>query len=148
VKIEEEQAAAAAQVEQLRAREQELSSESIFATIDADTTEWATATRASIIEHVRGARNLDEVRAHLLTLFDRFVLHRSDLTRRIAQGGEQPLDFLRAGGDHYIELFVRPETITGWAGQGDGFDEWIGPVTRQVALSSVSNNYSSSSPSQ
>lgn len=117
-------------------------------TIDADTREWATATRASIIEYVRGARSLDEVRAHLLTLFDRFVLHSRDVTRRLPQGGPQPQDRLRAGGDHYIERVVRPEAITGWAEQHDGPDEWIAPVTRQVALSSVSNNYSSSSPSQ
>jgi hypothetical protein len=62
-------------VERLRAREQELSAESLLATIDADTTEWATATRASIIEHVLGAGDLDRVRAALLTRFDRFVLH-------------------------------------------------------------------------
>jgi DNA invertase Pin-like site-specific DNA recombinase len=151
-KIEEEQAAAAAQVEQLRAREQELSSENILATIDAASIEGVTAIRAAIVEHVRGAGSLDEVRAALLTMFKDFVLR-----------------------DGYVEINPRDEFVLDWKFDPDPIAHpalWrrevrtvngrelvsifpldeeavtYRPVMRAMPLSSVSNNHSSSSPSQ
>jgi hypothetical protein len=124
----------------------------MLATIDADTTEWATATRASIIKHVRGAGDLDGVRAALLTRFDRFVLHPSLVTQRLARGAEQPLDRLTAGCDYYIEPFVRPEAwpdaLLGFSVEEEAGAEWIAPIMRRTPLAMRANNHSSSSPSQ
>jgi hypothetical protein len=128
-KIAEEQAVAAAQVEQLRARD-----------------------RASFIEHVRGAENLDGVRAALLTRFDRFVLHRKMVTRHLARGAEQPLDRLTAGSEYYIESFVRaeawPDALLGFSVEEESGAEWVAPIMRKVPLAMLGNTQSSSSPSQ
>ena len=60
------------------------------------------------------------------------VLHRSEVTRRLVPGDEQPQEPLTARGDYSIEVFVRcHEAITGCAEQDDGFDQWIAPVVRR-----------------
>jgi hypothetical protein len=149
-----ERGAADAQAEQLRARERELWSESMTETIDAATAEQLTEVRRAIVEHVRGAGDVDAVRASLLAMFERFTLR-----------------------DGQIDLTPREEAIVGWKLDSDPNDRpdlWpseqivladgrevtgVWPrdeemrvsgdsVMRRVALGHAGNSYSSASPSQ
>jgi hypothetical protein len=66
------------------------------------------------------------------------VLHRSDVTRRLARCAEQPLDRLMAGSVYYIEPFAR----------ADAWPDALAPVIRKIPLALQANDHSSSSPSQ
>ena len=127
-KIDDEQAAAVAQVEQLRARKEELSSENLLAEIDSETAEKLTEIRAAIVEHVRGARDLDAVRAALLTTFDGFTLQRDKLQPRPRR--EALLGFV----EHRL-------------GPHRGMSQ-VGAVFERVSVSMPDTTQSNSSPSQ
>ena len=126
--IEEEQRATDAQVERLRAREGELSSENLLAEIDAETTETLTELRLKIVEHVRGARDLDSVRGALLTVFDGFTLHPDDR----------------------LEPRPRIAALVGFVDHRE--HHWdpseLEPVFKRVPVSTRETTYSNSSPSQ
>jgi hypothetical protein len=111
-----------ARIDQLQARDRQLSLESILDWLDAETTEALNAIRTAIVERVRGAADLDAVRAALRSSFEAFVLR-----------GE------------VIEPRPRLEALAGFvAHEGDEYE----PVYQRVALGGEIDNYVSSSPSQ
>jgi DNA invertase Pin-like site-specific DNA recombinase len=123
-----ERDAADAQVDRLRSRHRELSSESITATINAEAAEWLTGMRRRIVEHVRGGRDIEGVRASLQAMFERFTL--------------------RCG---QIDFTPREEAIAGWRSEPDPeLDDVTNaePTVRRVPLSYAGNSYSNDSPSQ
>jgi DNA invertase Pin-like site-specific DNA recombinase len=156
-KLDEEQEAADAQVEQLRAREAELSAESMVAAITAEQAESLSDIRAAIVEHVRGAGDLDAVRAALLPVFEKFVyvdMSGAPLpTRRLAPEERTPDEVVARGGA-FLELYLRPEAIREWTLRKEHGAEWLGPVVPDdvslesaTPLSMRANNQSSGSPS-
>ena len=145
----EEQEGIAAQLEQLQARQAELSAESLVAAITADKAQVLTDMRAQVVEYIRGGGSLEAIRARLLTAFDPFVLRR--LPHRVDRKA-QPMTRLDAGADYIIEVFPRPEAVTGWAPAQDSGDEWWAPAVTPAAVpvpSAVGAGYASiGSPSQ
>ena len=126
--MDDEQAAADVQVQQLRARERELSSESMVAAITAERAESLSEIRAAIVEHVLGAGDLDGVRAKLLPVFEKFVYVDMSVpypTRRLAPGDRVPDEIVAREGA-FLELYLRPEAIRELVVQEEDGAEWWG----------------------
>jgi recombinase/recombinase-like zinc beta ribbon protein len=112
-KIENESAAADAQVSRLREREREVSAEAVLEGLSAEAVEDLAELRAALAEQVRGAGSIDAVRAVLLRMFERFTVYDFSGSRGLAGALAGFTDADLARSDLWLEPEVRAEYAAG-----------------------------------
>ena len=122
--LEPEAAAAAAERQRLAAQLAEVKAGPDLAGVESELLEQLERIRAAVVGEVSDAAGVDAVRAALLRLFDRFILHRG-----VAEHANLEL----VGEGYWIEPVISERAVA-------GYDETLHPVLARKPLGKAENN--------
>lgn len=122
-----EQEGARAEVERLRHHEHAIAEIGVLRDAEQEVLDRLGSLRAAVVGEVRDDQGIAAVRATLIRFFDRFELMPCYFVRTL---GEAASVDLAVGGDYYLEPYVKPHLIEGYAVQGH--EVW--PVLRRAPL--------------
>lgn len=123
--LEPQAAAATAQAARLREQVENIHSQSALGEVEQEVAEHLAHVRATIAGDVKGAADLDAVRAVLRRLFDRFLFHKNE-------PAEAHIELI--GDNYWIEPVVSQRAI-------EGYDENMRPIINPQPLEQAENNY-------
>ena len=116
--------------DQMRAQMAEIESGPDLSDAETDVLEKLARIRAAIAGEIQDAEGIAAVRATLLRLFDRFILH---------PGLPEKAHVELASPERWIEPVLSEQAI-------EGYDEKLRPVLRREPLCDAENNYRQGSP--